>query len=409
MKKPTGYLKMQVLAAIDYEEGSSRRERIKRVAERVFTDEYGKPHRFTWRTISTWYCRYSKHGLTEIQPKERADKGLSRKITPEELLEAINIVKPMFRLRKPPHKMAVYRRIIEKGLFSPKQLAQTTFYRFIREFDLLNDIPSHENKRRLAFAMQYANELWQMDTMYGPYVRNAEGKPVQTKLIAVIDDASRVICHGEFYFHETIESLVSCLQAAFYKRGVPDSLYCDNGGIYTSKEITLICARIGCILRHAPVRDGAAKGKIERFFRRVREQFLPRELDLSSLDKLNKSFTLWLEDEYNSGKHSGIGMKPVDRFALDIKRIRFLEPGQASDELFFTEDTRKVAKDNTFQLKSIRYEAPAYLHDKTITVRYPRNNPVDPVVFYKNKRIGQAKRLDLIANGKLKRERRAQS
>ncbi len=76
MKKATGYLKMQVLAAIDYEEGNSRRQRIKKVSERVFTDEYGQPHRFTWRTISTWYCRYEKHGLTKIQPKERADKRM---------------------------------------------------------------------------------------------------------------------------------------------------------------------------------------------------------------------------------------------------------------------------------------------------------------------------------------------
>ena len=46
---------------------------------------------------------------------------------------------------------------------------QTTFYRFIRDYDLL--APDDENnKKRLAFSMKYANQLWQADTMFGPYV-----------------------------------------------------------------------------------------------------------------------------------------------------------------------------------------------------------------------------------------------
>ena len=88
-----------------------------------------------------------------------------------------------------------------------------------------------------------------------------------------------------------MDSLVEALERALYKRGVPEALYVDNGSIYTCREIVQICARLGCLLTHTPVRDGAAKGKIERFFRTVREQFLARELDLSSLAALNRQFT----------------------------------------------------------------------------------------------------------------------
>ena len=97
-------------------------------------------------------------------------------------------------------KSDVYRACIEKGLVSKTQIAPTTFYRLVREYELLKDDPGDNHKRRLAFALQYANQLWQGDTMYGPYVRNKDGKPVQTRLIAFIDDASRVLCHGEFFF-----------------------------------------------------------------------------------------------------------------------------------------------------------------------------------------------------------------
>ena len=239
--------------------------------------------------------------------------------------------------------------------------------------------------------------------MYGPYVKDENGKSLQTRLIAIIDDASRVVCHGQFFYHDNIDSLITTLRAGFYKRGVPLSIYADNGSSYTSKEFILICSRLGCILRHAPLRDGAAKGKIERFFRRVRDQFLSRILDLSSLSKLNKQFTLWLEDEYNSSVHSAISMKPIDRFAMDLKRIRFLEPGQFSDELFYLEKTRKVKKDNTFAFNNTRYETPTDLRDKEITIRFDRNKPDKIIIYYKNCRIGQAKILDLIANGRLRK------
>ena len=340
-----------------------------------------------------------------MQTATRRDKGTSRKVTPEQLLEAINQVLPLFRHKKRFNKSDIYRCCIEKGTLRKEHIAWTTFYRFIKEYDLLKDEPS-DNKTRLAFAMQYANQLWQADTMYGPYVPDEAGKPAQTRLIAFLDDASRVCCHGQFFFNENIDGLIAAIRSAFYKRGIPDQLYVDNGSIYTCREITLICARTGTILRHAPLRDGAAKGKIERFFRTVRDKFLIRNLDLSCLTALNHQFTQWVEDDYNAAQHSAIGMRPIDRFGLDLKRIRFLPPDQLNDELFFAESTRKVKKDNTFSLNALRYEAPADLRDKTITIRFDRTRTDRIVVYYKNHRIGDAKPLDLIANGLLKRSSR---
>lgn len=394
MKQPSAYLKMRILGAIDTPEGKTHEERIKNVAGLTFSDEEGNPREFTWRTIQTWHYRYKNHGITGMTNNSRSDKGKPRKITPEELMEAINSALPHFR-EKRFDKMNIYRFCIEKGLLNKNQIAQTTFYRFIREYDLLKP-ETKENKKRLAFSMQYANQLWQADTMFGPYLSDGN-KPRQTKLIAFLDDASCVLCHGEFFFEENIDSLVTAIKAAFYKRGVPEQLYVDNGSIYCCQEITLVCARLGCILRHTPVRDASAKGKIERFFRRVRDHFLSIKLDLSSLETLNRQFIDWSEDEYNSSNHSAIGMKPVDRFGLDLKRIRFLPPSEADDELFFAEETRKVKKDNTFSFKNRRFETPVDLRDKQIQIRYERGkyNPV--VIYYKGDRMGEAKPLDAVA------------
>ncbi len=265
MKQTSAYLKMRILGAIESAEGKTHGERVKKVAGLSFIDEDGNSRKFTWRTIQTWHYRYKKHGVTAMTNRSRCDKGITRKITPEELMEAINSALPYFK-DKGFNKMNIYRFCIEKGILNKNQIGCTTFYRFIREYDLLKP-DKDDNKKRLAFSMQYVNQLWQADTMFGPYVKE-NNKPRQTKLIGFIDDASRVLCHGEFFFEENIDSLVKSLKAAFYKRGVPEQLYVDNGSIYSSQEITLICARIGCILRHTAVRDASAKGKIERFFRR---------------------------------------------------------------------------------------------------------------------------------------------
>ena len=280
MHNPTAYLKMRVLGAIDMAEGNTIRDRIKAVSRMSFTDEDGHPRTFTWRTIETWLCRYNKYGITALSNNTRSDKGQPRKVVLEDLQEAIEKVLPKLHGRTPT-RGAIYRLCIEEGLPTRSQVAPNTFRRLVKQYEMLKPDSEAANKHRLAFAKAHANEMWQADTLYGPYVQDGTTS-ILTRLIAFLDDASRVCCHGQFFLAETTDTLIEALRAAFYKRGVPQSLYVDNGSIYTSKEIVQICARVGCLLHHTPVRDGAAKGKVERFFRTVREQFLVRELDLSN-------------------------------------------------------------------------------------------------------------------------------
>lgn len=397
MHNPTAYLRMRVLGAIDMAEGNSIQARIRAVSQMTFTDEDGHPRQFTWRTIQTWYSRYQQHGITVMQTKPRSDKGKRRKVVIEDVLEAIGKVQPKVH-GKTPTRALLYRLCIEAGLLTRSQVAPNTFSRLVREFELLKPDRDSTNKHRLAFAKAHANEMWQADTLYGPFVP-CNGTPVQTRLIAFLDDASRVCCHGQFFPAENVDTLIESFRAAFYKRGVPHALYVDNGSIYSSKEILQICARVGCLLHHTPVRDGAAKGKIERFFRTVRDQFLARDLDLSSLEALNRQFTQWVEEQYNAQVHSILGMSPLDRYALDRKWVRFLPPNEANDELFFVEEERHVRADNTFAFKSLRWEAPRHLPDRTIHIRFQRSQPVSRVVvYYKGERMGEARLLDAVAN-----------
>ena len=138
MKRPSIYLKMKVLGAIDVAPGKTRDQRVRNVASMTFLDEEGNQYQFTWRTIQTWHYRYKNHGVTGMDTSPRADKGKPRKVTPEEVLEAINAALPHFHNKAngrydKPNKTAIYRFCIEKGLLRADQIARNSFSRSRRK------------------------------------------------------------------------------------------------------------------------------------------------------------------------------------------------------------------------------------------------------------------------------------
>ena len=101
-------------------------------------------------------------------------------------------------------------------------------------------------------------------------------------------------------------------------------------------------------------------------------------------------------------------MKPIDRFGIDLARVRFLAPSEHSDELFYAEATRKVKKDNTFSFAGRRYETPVDLRDREIQLRHDRHRSdasMSPIIIYhKGQRMGAARLLDAVANGMKRRK-----
>ena len=398
-KNPSLELRLRVLSAIDYAPGNSIQARIKNVSQRTFKDEQTEyVYQFTWRTISTWLYRFKKRGITTLDNKTRSDKNSYRKVQVNELAEAINEIIPSLSKNKVGTipKMTLYRQLMKKNYFQRSQLSQTSFYRIVRENDLLDF--EQTKKLRQSFCMQFANELWQADTMYGPSIKQADGKWRKTFLIAFIDDASRVITHGEFFYNDNTENMIDAFRTALFKRGKPDRLYFDNGSNYKSKEILQACIRLDIHLSHAPIRDGAAKGKIERFFRGFRDRFLIQHLEFTSLNELNELTHEWIENEYNSKNHTGIQMVPIDRFNLDHNRIKFLTDDEYTEEVFFIEENRKVSKTNVFSINSQKWECPVDLREKNIQVRYDRTRRDSFIVYFNDKRMGKASLLDLHFN-----------
>jgi len=203
--------------------------------------------------------------------------------------------------------------------------------------------------------------------------------------------------------------MVDAFRTALFKRGKPDRLYFDNGSNYKSKEILQACVRLNILLSHAPVRDGAAKGKIERFFRGFRDRFLVQHLAFTSLEELNDKTHEWVENEYNHQKHSSIQMTPIDRFTLDHSRINFLTDDEYTEDVFFVEETRKVSKTNLFSINSNKWECPVDLREKTVQVRFDRNNKTRFIVYFNDNRMGEASPVNLIYNANSRKARQGKN
>ena len=158
MKRVSVYLKLRVIGAIDAMAGNTIISRIKEVSQLTFHDEEGVPHVFSWRTIQTWLTLYKQGGVDVLRSRPRSDKGKHRKVSPEQVREAIEQVLPEFRDER-YNKLMIYRRCIERGVLTKAECSQTSFFRLVKEYDLLTPASRTHNKRRLAFSKEYANEM----------------------------------------------------------------------------------------------------------------------------------------------------------------------------------------------------------------------------------------------------------
>ena len=349
-------------------------------------------------TLLDWALRYRTGGFEALAPKLRQDRGQSRTITPQ-LADLIERLK-----RENPHRTGTTL-LCELALVSGQNqpaLPASTLYRFLKQRGLsarqLLAPPAHKK-----FEAQHSNHIWQSDMLYGPYVQRPGGGKRQAFLHATLDDASRLIPHAQFYADQGLDTFLDCLRQAVAARGLPVRLYVDNAKVFRSPQLARIAASVGILIVHTPPYQPEGRGKIERFFRSVREQFLAN-LDLKqtlTLDDLNQRLWAWIDNAYHSTEHSALGTTPLLRWQRDIEHIRQLPPATDFRRLFFHRLDRVVRRDCTFQLHSRFYEAPPHLAGETIEARF---DPLDPAVveiYFQGKPEGTARLVDPVVNGQL--------
>lgn len=370
----------------------------------IATQKHNVPYygvrEYSPKTMEEWVRKYRKHGFNGLKPKSRNDKGQSRILTPELKEIILNA-----RKEHPDRSVSLlYDQLITEKKMLPSQASYSTVYRFLKKKNLLVNSPRRE-ENRLRFSYDQVNMLWQGDEMYGPYL-NLDGKKVQSYLFAFIDDCSRVITYAKFLTTEKFSAVQNVFSEAILRRGLPKLLYVDNGKVYRADNLHFACASLGITLIHTKPYDPASKGKIERFFLTVRKRFLPllTDEDLSSLDKLNKSFFKWLEKDYHRRIHSALKMTPLDKYMSQISQVRTYDDPQKLKMLFLNRASRKVRHDGTISVNTKLYQVPPIFIGQKLKIRYDPNNYEDIFIYENGKCIGKAEPVILSDNAHVKRD-----
>lgn len=373
-------------------------------AERVYEIPGSRRTRVAPETIRDWLSAYRRGGFEALRPQARRDLGRARAI-PQPVADLLCQIKD----ETPALSVAAVIERARSAASEDLQLAPATVHRLLQRHGLMArklGEPSSKDRRRFAF--DKAGELWMSDVMHGPAVTIEGGRKRKSYLIGLLDDATRVIPYAAFTLAENTAAFLPVLQEAILRRGVPKRLYVDNGAVYRSNHLSLVCAKLGITLIHARPYLPQGKGKQERWFRTVRMQLLPTlgEADLKSLDALNQRLWAWVEGEYHMSPHGGLDdMTPLDRWMTAAHDVRLVGPECDLDEMFLFEQKRKVQKDRTVSLHGVVYEVDASLVGETVTLRFDpsrRGRPVD--VHFQGRKIEKAKRVDLYANCFVRRD-----
>ena len=317
------------------------------------------------RTLSFWEWRYRADGFGALIDKGRGDKGSPRKLAPEAIEEILALKKEFPKI----NATMIYERLIESGAIKKCDVSLSTVQRFVKANQDLGRLP-REVKDRKAFEAERVCELFQADTLYGPFVLDGLKKK-RTYLISVIDDKSRLVTSSRFFFADNALNFQKVFKDAVLRFGLPEKLYVDHGGSYDNIQLTGICGALGVALIHTPPYDGAAKGKIERWHRTLRERCLSvlASEDTSSLDALNKAWAKWVI-AYNTTLHSSIGLTPMDAYRKEAEFVRAAKDGEWVDGCFMNRITRKVKSDCTIAINKVSYDVPMQFQNAKVEVRF---------------------------------------
>ena len=350
------------------------KETVRRLRETI-----AESNRISQRTLDRYLHAYHSGGFNGLMPEGKST-GAQYKIPPDIVEAAIQL-----RRELPSRSIPTIIEILElEGKAKPGFLKRTTLQDALQRegysagmMKIYRD-PTYGSQR---FQRLHRNDLWQGDIKYGPTLK-VNGLTVPTYLSCMIDDATRMILHGEFYSSMTEAIVEDTLHKAIVKYGAPKRLYFDNGSQYRTHWMQRACTLLGIKLMYARPRNPQGKGKQERFNETV-EQFIAECSleEIPTLKDLNEKFQAWLSLCYTKATHSAIGTSPEIAYKSDSMPLRYIEQDLLT-RAFLHCETRKADKSGCISFGGKRYDLGIKYAGRTVDVVYdPANTETLTIEF----------------------------
>lgn len=323
----------------------ARGKMVRELASREHTDPFGRRVRISRQTLDRWIRDWRANGFDALVPN-------ARQCTPRTPAEVLELAVAL-RRENPQRTAAAIQRILraQLGWAPDERTLQRNFHRLGLTGATFGSAPAVFGR----FEAEHPNSLWTGDALHGIRIQLRK-----TYLFAFLDDHSRLLPGYRWGYAEDTVRLAAALRPALASRGVPQAVYVDNGSAYVDAWLLRACAKLGVRLVHSTPGRPEGRGKIERFFRTVREQFLVEitgEPDtigrhyVADLAELNRLFAAWVETVYHRTIHSETGQTPLARWCA-AGPIPLPAP-EALTEAFLWEEHRRVTKTATVSLHGI--------------------------------------------------------
>lgn len=387
----------------DLDDSKSKSAFFRSCSLQKYKDPFGKSVSISEGTIERWYYNFLKYGFEGLKPKKRTDLGKQRKINGEIASTINHYVNTHPKLPA----TSIRDHLIETGVICPDEISLSTITRYINNYKSDKKINTSDEKRR--YEAEHINDIWCCDTTYSYKIKiknqNGQYENRRTYIIAIIDDASRLIVGCDIFFNDNYVNYMSVLKQAVKRYGKPKILNLDNGAPYKNGQIELLSARLGIVLHHCAPYQPTGKAKIERWFRTMKDHFLAfyNPKNITSLDEFRNELQAYVI-KYNNTVHSSLNdLSPNDRFFNGKDQIINVDENTI-EKTFLLEVKRKVSADGIISLDSKEFEVPYQYQNKQIKVRYSSDYNTVYVVEADNT-LTKIHIVDKVANSKIKRNK----
>ena len=327
--------------------GQTRQEILEECALQQHIRPDGTPCQISAETLRKWISRYNAFGIDGLKDKSRK-RGIGISI-PEPMTTAL----AQLRLEQPRWSMTLLLEQMKKtALWDGFHPSRATMFRYLCAHQLHRD-PTKVTPNPRSFEHAAFGSLWIADFLHGPRVYAGSTKR-KVYLHAIIDDHSRFVPVAHFHLEESSEALVTDLREAIRRHGIAIAFYTDNGAAFKTIHLRQIAARLRMACPHSPPYVPEGRGKIERFFRTVRECFLAKDTS-KTFTQLETNFQIWLA-EYHQNYHQGIKCSPLEAKLKSSSLCRLLPEATPIDSLFTIQRHCRVHKDGTVRIKGVSYE-----------------------------------------------------
>jgi len=362
---------------------------------------WGTVRCFSVATLQRWYYAYKRGGLDALEPAHRR-RGFALTLSPEQrqLLVAVR------RENRSASVPLILRTLIADGRLDADAVSAPTVRRLYAAHGLDRiSLRSDASGARLRWEADAPNALWHADVCHGPALRIG-GVAIPLRIHAILDDASRYIVAITARKTEREIEMLDLVARAIRLRGKPEAFYFDNGPTYIGEALSVASARLGITLLHARPHDPQARGKMERFWRTLREGCLDHLGELASHHEVQARLLAFLSQHYHKAPHSSLlGRSPADVYETEGRTTEVSED-QLRDALT-VRGRRRVRKDGTVPVAGTDFEIDAaYLAGRTVTVARSLLDPTEPPwVEYEGKTLALHP-VDPRKNARIKRSRK---